>query len=210
MRLNGNQRLEMNVPELARQTPPEEVGLSLLVEAPRGGLLGALVTAFVRTEYPRAELRNISSELSCEVAVSAQDHDSKMIVFPSDPDPAVIARLAATGQHSIVCLGSSLEDLRTAMQRMLSGGSPFLSPSLVRILATASLRIAAGPSSTTLTQREMESVRLLALGLSNLEMANHMGVSTNTVRAHLQAISAKLGVTGRTRVIARSRELGLF
>jgi len=210
MRLNGNQRLEMNVPELARQTPPGELGLSLLVEAPRGGLLGALVTAFVRTEYPHAELRTISSEVSSEVAVSAQDRESKMIVFPSDPDPTTIARLASTGQHSIVCLGSSLEDLRTAMQRMLSGSSPFLSPSLVRILATASLRMAGGPSSTTLTQREMESVRLLTLGLSNQEMANHMGVSTNTVRAHLQAISAKLGVTGRTRVIARSRELGLF
>lgn len=192
------------------QPPPVGEGWCLLVEAPQGGLLGALVTAFIRTEYPAAELRSMPSTMSEAVTVGAENRDSRMIVFPSDPDPTTVARLATTGRHSIVCLDSSLDDLRTAMRSMLSGESPFLSASLVRILAAASLRVGEPSAASQLTQREREIVRLLTLGLSNQEMASHLSVSRNTVRAHLQAVSTKLGVTGRTRVIARSRELGLF
>ena len=74
------------------------------------------------------------------------------------------------------------------------------------------LSLAAGSTARDglLTPRESEVVRLLAMGLSNLEMAEQLVVSTNTIRAHLQAISSKLGVTGRTRVIAQARASSLI
>lgn len=200
----------MHEPESPASSEARNLEPRFVIEAPAGGLLGALVVAFIRSEYPLAPLRSVATSAGEAVSVRVEDGETNMIVVPSDPDPTSLARMATTGRTSVVCLDSSPEELRTAMRRLLTGEAPFLSPSLVRILAVASLRAGEAPSRTVLTQRETEIVRLLTLGLSNQEMANHLSVSTNTVRAHLQAISTKLGVTGRTRVIARTRELRLF
>ena len=181
----------------------------LLVESPGTGLLGGLVTAFIRNEYPEVPVNAAQWSDPETVRVSSDASERQMVVFAWDPDVKAVARLATTGVHSIVTLGSSLGELRTAMEWMLQGGLPFLSPSLVRMLAMSSLRGESSNVGASLTPRETEIIRLLALGFSNQEMASDLCISPNTVRAHLQAISTKLGVTGRTRVIARVRELGL-
>jgi ATP/maltotriose-dependent transcriptional regulator MalT len=54
------------------------------------------------------------------------------------------------------------------------------------------------PTSTDLTTREMEVLRLLARGLSNAQIAEALVVSLLTVKAHLRSIYSKLGVTSRS------------
>ena len=56
------------------------------------------------------------------------------------------------------------------------------------------------PSSerTSLTEREIEVLRLVAQGLSNQEIANRLVISRRTVHAHLRSIYDKLEVTTRT------------
>jgi ATP/maltotriose-dependent transcriptional regulator MalT len=49
-----------------------------------------------------------------------------------------------------------------------------------------------------LTQREVEVLRLIAMGLSNQEIADKLVLSKRTVHAHLRSIFAKLDVTTRT------------
>jgi DNA-binding NarL/FixJ family response regulator len=49
-----------------------------------------------------------------------------------------------------------------------------------------------------LTRREVELLRLVALGLSNAELAKRLFLSSNTVRAHLYSIYNKINVTSRT------------
>jgi LuxR family maltose regulon positive regulatory protein len=61
-----------------------------------------------------------------------------------------------------------------------------------------------------LSQRELEVLRLAAEGLTNLEIAQTLYVSINTVKTHLRNIYGKLGVTNRRAATAKATALGLI
>jgi pimeloyl-ACP methyl ester carboxylesterase/DNA-binding CsgD family transcriptional regulator len=60
-----------------------------------------------------------------------------------------------------------------------------------------------------LTPRERDILCLLALGLSNVEIAGRVSLSEKTVRNHLSSIFSKLDVDSRARAIVLAREGGL-
>jgi LuxR family transcriptional regulator, maltose regulon positive regulatory protein len=60
-----------------------------------------------------------------------------------------------------------------------------------------------------LTERELEILRLLAVGLPNKEIAGTLVIAVGTVKQHLKHIYGKLGVHNRTEATVRARELGL-
>jgi len=62
---------------------------------------------------------------------------------------------------------------------------------------------------TPLTAREKEVLRLAATGLSTRDLAQALDVSTNTVKAHMSSIFAKLNVTGRTEAVFLAMQLDL-
>ena len=62
----------------------------------------------------------------------------------------------------------------------------------------------------SLSEREVEVLRLLGSSRSNAEIAQTLVVSMNTVKTHLQHIYGKLGVINRTQAVARARELHLL
>ncbi len=61
-----------------------------------------------------------------------------------------------------------------------------------------------------LTEREIELLRLVAAGLPNRTIAEHMVVSAGTVKVHMHNIHNKLNVHNRTEAVARARELRLL
>jgi ATP/maltotriose-dependent transcriptional regulator MalT len=61
-----------------------------------------------------------------------------------------------------------------------------------------------------LSPRECEVLRLVADGLTNLDVAERLVVSTATVKKHLEHIYAKLGAHTRTAAVARARALSLI
>ena len=69
-----------------------------------------------------------------------------------------------------------------------------------------------GQSSTNgpLSRRELEVLRLVALGHSNRQIAAALHVSINTVKAHLKRINVKLGVHNRTTAVVKAQELHLI
>lgn len=60
-----------------------------------------------------------------------------------------------------------------------------------------------------LTAREHEVLDLLALGLSNKAIAQRLGISDQTVKFHVAALSGKLGASNRTSAVRRAIERGL-
>lgn len=61
-----------------------------------------------------------------------------------------------------------------------------------------------------LSQRELEVLNCLALGMTNREIADSLYISLNTVRTHTKNIYDKLNVHTRTKAAARGKELGLI
>ena len=61
----------------------------------------------------------------------------------------------------------------------------------------------------TLSERELEILRLIAQGCSNREISERLFLAVDTVKGHNSSTYAKLGVQRRTEAVARARELGL-
>ncbi len=62
----------------------------------------------------------------------------------------------------------------------------------------------------SLSKRELEILRLIALGCSNPEIAEELVLAIGTVKSHTGNIYSKLGVRNRTEAVARARELNLL
>ncbi len=108
-------------------------------------------------------------------------------------------------------------DLGLPMARLLrEARSRAIMPEYVdRLLHAQSTQVEVGgvtpiPLPEPLTAREREVVRLLALGLTNAEIASQLYVSAETVKKHAGNIYAKLSVRNRTQAVSRARELDLL
>lgn len=71
-------------------------------------------------------------------------------------------------------------------------------------------RTEAQPLLEPLSDRELEVLRLIAEGLSNREIAQHLVLSLSTVKWHSSNIYGKLGVKNRTTAVAKARELAIL
>ena len=61
-----------------------------------------------------------------------------------------------------------------------------------------------------LTMREVEILRLIAAGMRNQEIADHLFISLSTVKRHIANAYGKLGVSHRTEAVALANELNLL
>lgn len=66
------------------------------------------------------------------------------------------------------------------------------------------------PSDLTLTRRELDVLRAIAMGLSNVDIANHLFITENTVKYHVHSILEKLNLSDRKEAAAYARKHGLI
>ncbi|WP_040160547.1 response regulator [Nigerium massiliense] len=85
-------------------------------------------------------------------------------------------------------------------------GRPVYAPSVAGRLAA---RIGGEPG-TSLTERERDVVALLAVGMTNRQIAKRLFLSEATVKTHLVHVFDKLGVDNRTAAVAAARARGLL
>lgn len=62
----------------------------------------------------------------------------------------------------------------------------------------------------TLSPRQIDVLRMIADGATNLEIAETLSISANTVKTHIQAIFRELGVRTRTAAVQKARSLALI
>jgi DNA-binding NarL/FixJ family response regulator len=98
--------------------------------------------------------------------------------------------------------------------RVVAAGDALLAPSVTRRLLdrfARSLPDRAPPDSlSSLTEREIEVLRLLATGLSNAELAERLFVSEATVKTHVSSVLRKLGVRDRVQAVVLAYDAGLI
>jgi DNA-binding CsgD family transcriptional regulator len=108
------------------------------------------------------------------------------------------------------------DDLRLAFERFDSlGGRPAAAIVARRMRAVGVRAIPRGTRPTPkanpagLTPRELDVLRLVARGLRNTEIAEHLVVSAKTVDHHVSSVLAKLGVSGRAAAAREAIRLGV-
>jgi LuxR family maltose regulon positive regulatory protein len=79
-----------------------------------------------------------------------------------------------------------------------------------RVLSALNVPAQLSPGDGTLSDREVEVLRMIAAGISNQDAGRKLFISPATVKKHLENIYAKLGVGGRVQAIARAREMNLL
>ncbi|GIG69762.1 response regulator [Phytomonospora endophytica] len=94
--------------------------------------------------------------------------------------------------------------------RLIATGESVLFPDTIRRLAAArpGRPPNGSPGSAPLTGRELDVLRLMASGLSNLDIAGRLYVSLETVKTHVGNILAKLGADNRTQAVVMAYESG--
>jgi two-component system NarL family response regulator len=78
-----------------------------------------------------------------------------------------------------------------------------------RIPAEVAAKLAERLSSSELTGRELEVLRLIVAGRSNKEIGQALSITEGTVKAHVNNILSKLGVNDRTQAVTEALRRGL-
>jgi len=112
--------------------------------------------------------------------------------------------------------GFLLKDVRPAdlidAIRLIADGNALLGPTVTRRLLDRFATANAQPDPTIisgLTERERETLQLLASGLSNAELAQKLFLSETTVKTHVSSILRKLGVRDRVQAVIAAYNAGL-
>ena len=110
-------------------------------------------------------------------------------------DPAYARQALQAGAHGFVLKEAADEELLGAI-KLAAAGDTYLNPRL-------GARLAAAPDGPPddLSQREIEVLKLIALGHTNGEIAQQLFLSTRTVETHRAHIQQKLNRTSRAELV---------
>ncbi|MEV6847467.1 response regulator transcription factor [Actinoplanes sp. NPDC051411] len=140
--------------------------------------------------------------------------DARVLMLTTfDLDEYVYAALRA-GASGFLLKDTPPAELLAAV-RVVAAGDALLSPRVTRRLITAFTR-APGPVPVsragleTITEREREVLVLVARGLSNAEIAEHLTLSPATVKTHVGRLLTKLDVRDRAQLVIVAYETGLI
>jgi DNA-binding NarL/FixJ family response regulator len=142
--------------------------------------------------------------------LTSQPKVNVLVLTMFEDTDTVLAAMRA-GARGYILKDTDEEALLRSVRAVASGEAlfgPGVAERIMRYLAeaTPSTGRAAFPE---LTEREREVLSLLALGLSNQELADRMGISLKTARNHVSNILGRLQVADRTEAVARARAAGL-
>jgi DNA-binding NarL/FixJ family response regulator len=148
------------------------------------------------------DLRRVSGDVQTTIHSLQEKLGSPIVVFTADGGPRMLAEALKAGVKGYVRKDSPPEDLIRAIQAARSGEF-YVDPAL-----SSSLLLEEGER--TLTARQSEILQMLADGMHTEEVANRLGLSTETVRTHTKRILAKLQAGTRTQAVAIGIRSGLI
>jgi DNA-binding NarL/FixJ family response regulator len=138
----------------------------------------------------------------------------QVLVLTTYGDEVAVRRALALGACGYILKGGTAHQLATAI-RAVAGGLTALSPGIASVVPVGPVpagvsgvhrpAATADPGQRGLTPREVEVLDLLGHGLSNRAIARQLGLSERTVKIHVSAVLAKLGVESRTQAALQAR-----
>lgn len=197
------------VPELFPMMPGLLDCMHARVDLARGEFVRARETlTAMRGRYEDAIPWGV--ELHIRLLEAVITHEQKGPVAARKMLLSVVAEAAE--EHFI----SPFAELRSELQAVVPGhfaqiaDSPFKEELGRLFQLSETSTVSAEALAEPISEREHGVLELIAMGLSNQEIADKLHISLHTVKTHARRINAKLEVKSRTQAIVRARELGIL
>jgi two-component system, NarL family, response regulator NreC len=191
-------------------------GLRLLIDAQEGlnvvAEAGDVPTAerMTRAHRPGVLVLDLNmpggSSLEAIERLRQQTPATAIVVLTTQDDPAFARQALQAGARGYVLKEAADEELLEAI-RLAAAGDTYLNPRLGARLAAQPTEPEGQPDD--LTEREVEVLRLIALGHTNTEIGHQLYLSTRTVESHRAHIQHKIRVTSRGELVRYALEHGL-
>lgn len=180
------------------------------VVAETGDAAGALRAVFGHKPDVLVLDLNMPGEPSSMQALSQvkeRNASTQTVVLTMQDDPEFARRAMRAGAGAYVLKEAADTDLVEAI-KAASQGRTYLTPSLGARLAAAPPEGAGRPDD--LSQRELEVLRMIALGHTNAEIAAQLYLSVRTVETHRAHVQQKLGLSTRAELVRYAIDHGLL
>ncbi|WP_420628051.1 response regulator [Candidatus Leptofilum sp.] len=139
--------------------------------------------------------------------------DANIIILTTFDDDAYVFEGLRAGAKGYLLKDVSGEELATAV-RAVAGGSALLGSAVAQRVLTQFAGMASQKSDTALPEplsdRELEILQLIALGLSNPEIATRLFLAEGTVKNYVSSILQKTNTRDRTQAVLKAQSLGLL
>lgn len=134
-----------------------------------------------------------------------------VVMMSTYDNPTYVARAIALGASDYILKDSDQAAVVEAIQRAAARSMPSETSILRRVQATMEKRRDRSDSKDVpLTNRELQVLRHIALGLSNREIGTSLKISVETVKEHVQNILRKLDAADRTAAAVWAVKSGLI
>jgi len=167
---------------------------------------GQLAVSLYREQRPDVVLMDLRMPVMGGVdatrAITREFPGARILALTTYEGDADIRRALGAGARGYLLKDMLLSDVISAIRRVCSGERV--------IPAGVATRLAEYPERSSLTERELEVLHLVARGLSNKEVAKAIGRMDETVKIHLKNIFAKLDVADRTEAVTVGLSRGLI
>jgi len=148
-----------------------------------------------------------SSPLEAMPEVHSRSPSTRVVVLTMQEDPEFARQALSNGAAAYVLKEAADTELVEAVRRA-AAGETYLNPRLGAVLATVPLPGSNRPDD--LSDREVEVLRLIALGHTNAEIGEQLFLSVRTVESHRAHIQQKLRLSSRAELVRYALERGLL
>jgi two-component system response regulator NreC len=193
-------------------------GLRLLLEsesrfevlAETGDVAGTREAVFARRPQVLVLDLNLGGESGLDLIPELREQvpETQIVVLTMQDNPAFAQAALRSGAAGYVLKDAADSELMAAIDSAAEGRT-YLTPELGAKLASAPPD-SPGAAPDDLSPREVEVLRLIALGHTNGEIADSLVLSVRTVESHRAHIQQKTGRTTRAELVAYARERGLL
>jgi two-component system, NarL family, response regulator NreC len=164
---------------------------------------------YVRGHHPTVLVLDLNmpggSSLEAIPAIREESPETQIVILTMQQEPAFARQALSTGALGYVLKESADDELVEAVRRAAKGES-FLSPRLGARLASEP---PPGPPDD-LSEREVDVLRLIALGHTNAETAQQLYLSVRTIETHRSHIQQKLRLSTRAELVGYALKRGLI
>ena len=145
--------------------------------------------------------------------IKDEDEDVKFIVLTTYDTDEYICDAIEAGAKGYLLKDASREELFQAVRTVNRGESliePGVTSRVLERLTQLSRRSARGAEYTSLSEREVEVLRLMANGSANKQIAADLLITESTVKTHIANIFQKLEVNHRTEAVTKAISKGII